>query len=385
HLIRVLHLTQMTSLKRVILAAAALLCAIPPAISQDLTAYIGTYTRGKSKGIYAWRFSLSSGKLTSLGLAAETSNPSFLAVHPNRRFLYAVNENATGTVTAFSIDSATGKLTQLNSASSRGNGPCHLAVDHSGKWLFVANYGSGSIAVLPIHDDGSLGEASAFVQHSGSSVNKQRQSGPHAHCVTQSPDGRFLLVEDLGLDEVLVYRFEASKGALTANDPPFAKLAPGTGPRHMAFTPNGRFAYVVGEMLSNVTAFRYDAARGSLAEFQTVPMLPPDFQGNNSGAEIAVHPNGKFLYASNRGHNSIAVYSIDAGSGTLRVLDHVATQGKTPRNFAIDPTGAWLFAAHQDSDSIVVFRIDAATGIPKATGEVLEAGAPVCVTFVAAR
>src|SRR5271157_3328390 len=293
YFVRVLHSSQtMKTSQRILIAALALLCALPPAVAQsqsDFIAYVGSFTRGKSKGIYAWRFNPSSGKLTALGLAAETSNPSFLAVHPNRRFLYAVNENGAGTVSAFSIDAATAKLALLNTASTRGNGPCHLAVDHSGKYLFAANYGSGSTAVLPIHDDGSLGEASAFVQHAGSSANKDRQSGPHAHCVTQSPDGRFLLVEDLGLDEVLVYRFDAAKGTLTANDPAFAKLAPGTGPRHLAFSPSGRFAYVVGEMFSNVTAFHYDAARGALDEFQTISMLPADFKGNNSGAEIAVH------------------------------------------------------------------------------------------------
>ncbi len=373
----------MKSLTRFLIVAAALVCAIPPAFTQDLTAYVGTYTRGKSKGIYAWRFNPATGKLTSMGLSAETSNPSFLAVHPNRRFLYAVNENSKGTVSAFAIDSATAKLKFLNSASSRGDGPCHLAVDQSGKFLFVANYGSGSVAVLPIHEDGSLGESTSFVQHAGASADKARQQGPHAHCVTQSPDGRFLLVEDLGLDEVLVYRFDASKGTLTPNDPAFAKLAPGTGPRHLAFSGDARFAYVLGEMLYNVTAFRYDAARGSLEQFQTVPMLPAPVKGN-SGAEIAVHPNGKFLYASNRGADSIAVFGVDPVKGTLTVLDHVSTKGKTPRSFAIDPTGGYLLAAHQDSDSVVVFRIDPGTGIPKATGEVLEAGAPVCVIFVAA-
>lgn len=371
-------------MKRILIAAVALICAIPACYAQDVTAYVGTYTRGKSKGIYAWRFNPASGKLTSIGLAAETSNPSFLAVHPNHRFLYAVNETAKGTVSAFSIDAASGKLTALNSAPTRGDGPCHLAVDHSGKFLFAANYGSGSTIVLPINSDGSLGEATAFVQHAGSSVNKQRQNGPHAHCVTQSPDGHFLLVEDLGLDEVLVYRFDAAKGTLTPNDPPFAKLPPGTGPRHLAFSPNGRFAYVVGEMFSNVTAFHYNAARGALDSFQTISMLPDDFKGNNSGAEIVVHPSGKFVYGSNRGDNSVAVFAIDPSKGTLTARDRVSTNGKTPRSIAIDPTGGYLFAAHQDSDSIVVFRIDQKTGVPKATGEVLEAGAPVCVIFVAA-
>lgn len=370
--------------RRFFLAAAALVCALPPAVSQDLTAYVGTYTRGKSKGIYAWRFDPSTGKTTALGLVGETSNPSFLAVSPDRRFLYAVNENGRGMVTAFSIDHATGRLTTLNSVSSRGDGPCHLAVDRTGKYVFVANYGSGSIAVLPIRGDGSLGEATAFVQHSGSSVNRQRQSGPHAHCVTEAPDGR-LLVNDLGLDKVLVYRFDASKGTLTPNDPPYGKLAPGSGPRHLAFGPDFRVAYVLSEMMSTVTAFHYNRARGSLDEFQTISTLPADFKGSSSGAEIAIAPNGKFLYASNRGHNSIAVFAIDPARGGLSALERVPSGGKTPRSFAIDPTGQWLFAAHQDSDNIVIFRVDPRTGIPKPTGGVLEAGAPVCVLFVADR
>lgn len=374
-----------TNSRRFFLASLAILTALPALAQSDLIAYVGTYTKGKSKGIYAWRFNPSSGKLTSLGLAGESSNPSFVAIHPNHRFLYAVNENSDGKVSAFSIDAATGKLTALNSVSSRGDGPCHLAVDHSGKWVFVANYGSGSVAVLPIHPDGSLGESTAFVQHAGSSANKQRQSGPHAHCVTQSKDGKFLLVEDLGLDEVLVYRFDAAKGTLAANDPPFAKLPPGTGPRHLAFSSDARFAYVLGEMFANVTAFHYDAAHGSLQPFQTISMLPDDYSGGKSGAEIVIHPNGKFLYGSNRVHNSIATFAVDAAKGTLTALDRVPSQGKTPRSIAIDPTGAYLFAAHQDSDNIVVFKIDTKTGIPKATGEVLEAGAPVCVVFMAAR
>lgn len=375
----------MKSFTRFLIAAAVLASLAAPAFSQDLTMYVGTYTRGKSKGIYAWRFHEPDGKLTPLGLAAETSNPSFLAIHPNHRFLYAVNENSQGMVSAFSIDRGSGKLTLLNSVSSRGNGPCHLAVDHSGKYVFVANYGSGSIAVLPIHPDGSLGESTAFIQHHGSSVNQQRQTGPHAHCVTQSPDGKFLLVEDLGLDEVKVYRFDSSKGTLSLAEPPFERLAPGTGPRHLAFGKNGRIVYVLGEMLSTVTAFHYDPARGALAQFQSVSMLPADYKGNSTGAEIVLHPNGKFLYASNRGHDSIAVFAIDESKGTLTAVDRVSSGGKTPRSFAIDPSGQYLFAAHQDSDNIVVFGIDPKTGIPHATGEVLEAGAPVCVTFLAAR
>ena len=267
---------------------------LPAAFGQgDLIAYIGTYTRQNSKGIYAWRFQPSTGKLTSIGLAGETSNPSFLAVHPNQKFLYAVNENGQGTVTAFSIDPATGNLTMLNQVSSHGNGPCHVALDKSGKWLFIANYGSGSIAAYPVGADGKLGEASATVQHKGSSVVPSRQRGPHAHSANLSPDGKFLLVTDLGLDQVLTYKLDPAKGSLDPGDPPFTKTAPGVGPRHLAFHPNGKFAYVCNEIVSTVTAFGYNAANGSLQELQSVSLLPKDVTvANNSAAEIAVHPNG---------------------------------------------------------------------------------------------
>jgi 6-phosphogluconolactonase len=362
-----------------------------PAAKGEVIAYVGTYTRQKSKGIYAWRFQPATGKLTSIGLVGETANPSFLAVHPNRRFLYAANEVANyqgqpaGSVSAFSIDAGTGGLKLLNIVSSRGSGPCHVALDKTGKWLFVANYNSGSVASFPVHQDGTLGEATAFVQHAGSSVNPQRQRGPHAHSANLSPDNRFVLVPDLGLDQILVYRFDQADGALTANDPPFVKIAGGAGPRHLAFHPNGRFAYVIDELAATVTALTYDSGRGSLQEFQTISTLPADFTGGKSAAEIAVHPNGKFLYASNRGHDSIAAFAIDPAKGALTAVDRPLTQGKNPRNFAIDPTGAYLFAANQDSDNIVVFRIDPKTGKLAPTGDVLEAGSPVCVIFVAAQ
>jgi 6-phosphogluconolactonase len=354
-------------------------------------AYIGTYTRQKSKGIYAYRFVPASGKLTAIGLVAETVNPSFLAIHPNQRFLYAANEvgnyqgQPAGSISAFAIDPTTGQLKPLNQVSSKGSGPCHVALDHTGKWLFAANYSSGSVAAYPVHDDGTLGEASAFVQHSGASANPQRQSGPHAHEVTVSADNRFVLVNDLGLDQILVYRLDPVKGTLAPNDPPFVKLAPGSGPRHMAFGKGGRFAYAVNEILLTVTAFRYDAGHGSLTELQTVPASPETFPGPKSGAEIAVHPDGKFLYASNRGPDNIAIFRIDAQKGTLTAVERVPTQGKTPRNFAIDPTGGYLFAANQDSDNMVVFHIDKGTGHLTPAGNVLDVGAPVCVVFAAVK
>lgn len=352
---------------------------MPPAHAQgDRIVYIGTYTRPNSKGIYAYRFQASTGKLTDIGLAGETSNPSWVTVHPNGKFLYAANEDREGKITAFSIDPASGKLTMLNQVSSKGSGPCHLAIDKSRKWLFVANYNNGTVAAYPLGQDGKLGEAIKTVQHSGSSVNRQRQAGPHAHSVNPSPDGKFLLVTDLGLDQILTYRIGAGDLMLKPADPPFSKAAPGGGPRHLAFHPKGKFAYVCNEMAVTVTAYRYNAANGSLAELQTEPLLPKGVTGaNNSAAEIAVHPNGKFLYASIRGHNSIAVFAIDAGKGTLTAVDDTSTQGAIPRNFAIDPTGRYLFAANQEGGGVVVFRIDAKTGKLTPTGSKLDVPFPV--------
>ncbi len=351
--------------------------------------YIGTYTVQKSKGVYAYRFDAATGQSTSLGMVAETTNPSFLAVHPSRRFLYTANEIAnyqgrnSGAVSAFAIDRATGKLTFLNQVSSRGADPCYVALDKTEKYVLVANYSGGSVAVFPVLEDGRLGEASAFVQHAGSSVNRERQEGPHAHSINLSSDNRFAVAADLGLDQLLVYRFDPTKGSLAPNKPAFAKVNPGAGPRHFAFHPSGRFAYVINEMQSSVSAFSYDAAGGVLRELQTISTLPKDFVGSNDAAEVQVHPAGKFLYGSNRGYDSIAVFAIDSGKGTLTPVAYVPTQGKTPRNFGIDPTGSYLFAANQDSDNIVVFRINPKTGRLTPTGQVLEVPSPVCVKFIA--
>jgi 6-phosphogluconolactonase len=356
----------------------------------DWIMYVGTYTKAPSKGIYAYRFQSATGEVTPLGaagLAAETENPSFLAVHPNQRFLYAVNEVSryegkdAGSVSAFAIDRATGTLTLLNRVSSRGGGACHLSLDRSGKWLFVANYGGGSVAAFPVHDDGTLGEASAFFQHEGKSVNAARQSGPHAHETVVSPDNRFVLAADLGLDKVFTYRLDPAKGGLAPGEPPFATIAPGSGPRHLAFRPDGKFVYVLKEMLSAVVAFRYDAGGGTLAELQTLSTVPEGFSGDNSGAELATHPSGKFLYASNRGDDSIAIFRVDATKGTLTSAGRVSTQGKTPRGFAIDPSGRFLVAGNQNSGTVVVFRIDQQTGGLTPTGTVLQVGSPVNVVF----
>ena len=352
--------------------------------------YVGTYTGPQSKGIYAFRFDPASGKSISLGLVAETTNPSFLAIDPSQRYLYAANEvgdykgEQSGGVSAFAIDRKNGKLTFLNEVSSRGAGPCHVALDKTGKYVLVANYDSGTVAVFPMLPDGRLGEASAVVQHGGHGPNAERQEGPHAHEIQLSSDNRFAIAADLGLDKLLVYRFDAAKGALTASDPPFAKVDPGAGPRHFAFHPNGRFAYALNEMGGSITSFAYDPRPGSLRKLQSISALAADFKGQNESAEIVADASGKFLYASNRGPDNIAVFAIDSAKGTLRLVEHVSTKGKTPRNFAIDPTGRYLLVANQESNGIVVFRIDPKTGRLTDTGQSLETPSPVCLVFVAA-
>ncbi len=347
--------------------------------------YVGTYTAPatKSQGIYVYRFE--AGRITPLGLAAKSVNPSFLALG-RHKFLYAVNETQdyqaqkSGGVSAFSIDRKTGKLNFLNEVASGGTDPCFISLDKTGEFVFVANYSSGSVATFSLRGDGGLGERTAFVQHKGSSVNPERQEGPHAHSIEVSPDNRFVLAADLGLDELLVYRFDA-RGLLQPNQPPFAKANPGAGPRHFVFDPSGKYVYLVSEMQSSVTVYSYDAARGALHEMQMINALPGDFAGESTAAEIAIHPSGRFLYTSNRGHDSITVFAIDPGRHTLSVLGHVPTQGKTPRNFAFDPSGNFLLAANQDSNNIVVFRVDPKTGGLTPTGQVLDVPAPVCVVF----
>jgi len=371
---------------------AGTLALVPRLPGAEYWMFVGTYTSGPSsasKGIYAWRFDAATGKFTDQGLVAETPNPSFLAAHPNGKFLYAVNEishfqrmASTGSVTAFAIDPASAKLTLLNAQGSLGDGPCHLALDRQGTCLIAANYNSGSIAAFPVGSNGLLNQSTAFFQHRGSGPVRDRQQTPHAHCIAISPDERFALVADLGLDEVLSYRFDPAKAAMNVNDPPFLKLEPGSGPRHLAFHPNARFLYVINELNSTIDALAYDAQNGSMRELQSISTLPKDYTGHNDTAEIQVHPSGKFLYGSNRGHDSIAVFMIDRKAGTLTPVEYVPTQGKTPRNFTLDPTGTYLLAANEKSNNIVVFKIDRSTGRLTATGQVLNAPSPVCLTFV---
>lgn len=350
--------------------------------------YVGAYTQGKSKGIYALRLNMKTGELLSEGLAAETVSPSFLAIHSDGRFLYAANEvgnfkgSQNGGVSAFSIDRRTGGLTALNDQLSGGGGPCHLVVDKTGKHLLVANYGGGSVSVLPIQEDGRLGKSTAFVQHEGSSVNPKRQQGPHAHSINLDPENRFAVVADLGMDKVMIYKFDEDKGTLAPAERPFVKARSGGGPRHFAFHPDGLFAYTNLELFSSVTAFSRNKGDGSMEEIQTISTLPAGYEGGNSTAEVQVHPSGRFLYCSNRGHNSIAVFSIDEKSGELALIENISSSGEVPRNFGIDPTGRFLLAACQKTDNIAVFRVDEKTGRLRATGRSVEVPTPVCVKFL---
>jgi len=355
--------------------------------------YVGTYTGAKSKGIYYYRLQPTGSEvfqnvtLVPLGLAAETSNPSFLELDLKRRLLFAVNEvdefegKPSGAVSAFSIDPA-GKLTLLNQRPSRGPGPCHLALDKEGRNLLVANYGGGSVAVLPVAPDGRLGEATDFVQHTGKSIHPERQKAPHAHCVTVAPDNRFVFVCDLGLDKVMTYRFDPLKGKLTPGEPAFTAIKAGAGPRHMVFRPDGKFAYVINELDSTINVFSYDSNAGVLKELESISTLPGYYDGPNTAAEVGMHPSGKYLYASNRGNESVVLFTVDKDKGTLTYIEEQNTGGKTPRHFGIQPSGAHLAIANQNSDTLLAARIDAGNGRLKPSGIFAEAPSPACVQFL---
>lgn len=369
------------------------------AIERSATAerfYIGTFTPGtgmatsaSSKGIYMASLDTATGKVSEPKLVAEGVSPSFLAINPNHRSLYTVNEvghlpdQKFGGVSAYSIDTATGGLTFVNQQPSGGNGPTHIWIDKDGKDVFVANYASGSVAELPVKADGSLDAPSSIDQHMGKGADPDRQDGPHAHSVYTDPQNKFLLSCDLGLDKVFVYKLDVEHNHLTPAETAFVTLADKSGPRHLAFDPSGKHVYVVSEMSCTVTGFTFNPANGALSEFQTVSTLPSDFKGDKSTAEIRMHPSGKFLYSSNRGDaNSITVYSVDPDSGKLTVIDHTGTQGKHPRGFNLDPTGNWLIAANKDTNTLSVYRIDTETGKLQATGQLVTVPAPADVLFV---
>ena len=348
--------------------------------------YIGTMVTGDEPGIYRFAFNRDTGSLRPLGTTGGLSRPGFLALAPDGRHLYAVGQmpkgvKPNGAVAAYAIDRNTGDLTQITEPlPTGGDSACHVAVDATGQCVLVANYG-GSVAAFTVNPDGSLAERTTHIEHEGSSVHP-RQKGPHAHSINPDPANRFAIAADLGLDQLLVYRLDPDAGTLTPHDPPAADVHPGAGPRHFTFHPDGRHAYVVNELDSTVTLLDWDAERGTLAPRQTVPTLPDGFDGDNTTAEIAVHPEGRVLYASNRGHDSLALFEIDPADGTLTPHGQVSTGGKTPRHFAVAPGGRFLIAANQQSDTLVVFRIDEQTGGLAPVGEPVPVPSPVCVRFL---
>ena len=343
----------------------------------EATADGGLWVYVAGDGIRVYDLDLETGALEHQSTIRD-AKPSFLAIHPDGQYLYGAGKE----LSAFSIDRKSGKLSILNSVPYEKHGLCHLSVDKTGSCVLSAGYGAGTVIVQRLAKDGRLGAQSALVQHEGSSVNGSRQSAPHAHSVNLDAGNQFAFAADLGIDKILIYRFDATHGTLEPGGQPAVSLKPGAGPRHFAFHPDGHFAYVINELDSTVTAFRYDPAEGSLAEIETVTTLPEDFEGENSTAEVVVHPNGKFLYGSNRGHNSIAVYAIDSSSGKLTAIEYVSTGGSWPRNFCVDPTGQFLLAANQKSDNVKVFRIDPQSGKLEPTLHAVDVPSPSCVRFL---
>jgi 6-phosphogluconolactonase len=364
--------------------------------SEQYTMFIGTYTRreahadGKSRGIYVFRFDVGSGTAVQAAEPVEAVNPSFVAVHPNKQLLLAVNEvndfggKSSGAVSSFAIDEATKALTFRSQQPTHGAAPCHLAIDATGRYVISANYTGGSVSVHPIRESGSLGASTDFIQHQGSSIHPQRQTAPHAHSANIDRQNRFVLVCDLGIDRVMIYELDLEEGKLRPNAAqPWARVKSGAGPRHLDFHPNDKWVYVLNEIGSTITAFEWDAERGTMTEIDTISTLPEDFTERNGTADIHVHPSGKFVYSSNRGHDSIAIFSVKS-DGSLSPLGYTPTGGKTPRNFALDPTGNYLLAANQNSDNIVVFEIDPKTGKLTPTGHVIQVPTPVCIRWLEA-
>lgn len=357
------------------------------AAGDGVLVYVGTYTegsQGRAEGIYVCRLDPASGTLRIQQTVPGVADPSYLALAPDGRRLYAVSEVDDGAVAAFARDPATGRLTPLNRESSHGASPCHLSVHRD--YVLAANYTTGSVAALPVRPDGSLAPATTVVRHEGSGVHP-RQEGPHAHMVVPDPDGRLILAVDLGLDRIMGYRLDAESGELTPNEPATAYTSPrpGAGPRQIAFHPDGRRAWVLGELDSTLTTCAYDASRGVLRPVETLSTLPDGFAGESTAADMAVAPSGRFVYASNRGHDSIAIFATGGPTGRLTAVGHEPTHGKTPRAFALDPAGVWLLAANQDSDTIVSFRVDAATGRLSPSGQAARIPTPVCVVFAGDR
>ncbi len=359
----------------------------PASLASDPIVFVSAFTSGAAGAIHAYQFDTASGKLRLLQRTTDIEHPFFLAISADNQFLYAIDaDNFGGTenefVAAYKIDGRSGGLTRINRSSSLGTAACYLDVDSTGQSVCVANYSTGSVAALPIQSDGSLGAAGAFVQHVGSSIDLQRQSSPHAHCIVISPDNRFALAADLGTDQVLIYRLTPATAQLTPNPAqPFVSLPPGSGPRHLTFHPNGRQVYVINELKNTVTCFDYTAEDGRLTAQQTIPTLPSDFTGTSHTADLKITPDGKFLYGTNRGHDSIAIFGIDA-DGQLSLVRIVPSLGKGPQNLLVTPDGRWLLCGNMPGNNLVVFAIDARSGELTPSGEAIELPMPACIRWL---
>jgi 6-phosphogluconolactonase len=362
--------------------AALIISGLLPVHAADMFVYFGTHRTGTNIGFSLAHFDTGTGALTRPEFLVQSPSPAFFVIHPDGLHLYTCNSGTPGAVSAYEIEPRTGQLKFLNSAPVGGTDTSYVSLDQTGRYVLVASYSGGNIAIFAIKPDGSLGGRTAFVQDTGSSVNPRRQTRAYAHSIITDPSNRFVLVADLGVDRVFIYRFNQDDGSLTPNNPPFIGIQPGSGPRHVKFHPNGRWVYVISEMAGTVTVFNWNSTNGTLAEFQTASALPADFKGTNTSAEIMVHPNGKFLYVSNRGNDSLAVFSIDQATGKLTPVEHVSSGGKAPRNFAFDPTGKWIICSNHDSDNTVVFRVDEITGRLTQTGPPVPVPYPFCERFL---
>jgi 6-phosphogluconolactonase len=368
-------------MKKILTLAFVTICFVT-GFAQSSYLLVGTYTTGKSKGIYVYRFNSSTGDFDSVSMI-KTNNPSFLDISPDQKFVYAVHEIAAagngGEIAAFSFNKQNGELTFINQQLSGGDHPCYVAVDKTGRWVAAANYTSGSLAVLPVNKTGGLDSAVAIIQHTGSSVNTERQKGPHTHSSVFSPDNKYLFAADLGIDRLMFYRFNSKTGKLM--DTNFVMTEPGAGPRHFTFHPNKKFIYLIEELTGSISVYLFSKA--DLELLQNISALPPEYTGPAGSADIHVSSDGKFLYASNRGEsNTIAIFEIDQKTGLLELIDHQSTLGKTPRNFNFDPSGNFLLVANQNSDEIVIFKRDKKTGLITDTEKRIKVGNPVCLKWI---
>jgi 6-phosphogluconolactonase len=350
-------------------------------MSSDFHLLVGTYTSGKSEGIYVYKFNVQTGEFIAESIAKGLKNPSFLVVSPDEKYVYSAGEiDKNGAIYSFSFDKKTGTLTQLSTQSSNGNYPCHVDIDKTGKWVIAGNYGAGNLTVLPVEANGGLGKPTQTIQHEGKGTNPSRQESPHVHSINIAPNNVDVFVPDLGIDKIMSYSLDAKTGKLIAGNPAFTKVQDGSGPRHFTIHPNGKTAYVIHEMTGEVSAFEYK--KGSLTAIQTISTKPVNHTGDFNSADIHISPDGKFLYASNRVHDSLVIYSIDPKTGKLTYVAHQSVMGKKPRNFMIDPTGNFVLVANQDSDNITIFKRDVKTGLLTFTNKSISVPNPVCLKMV---